>query len=45
MIAVDPFYFGESKFDSKDWLWGLMLATVATVAAIGHMTLFQLTFP
>src|SRR5439155_14876743 len=28
VLAVDPFYFGESKFPSQDWPWGLMVATV-----------------
>ncbi|MFM9963814.1 MAG: alpha/beta hydrolase family protein [Planctomycetaceae bacterium] len=28
VLAVDPLFFGESKFASRDWLWGLMLDTV-----------------
>ncbi len=28
VLAVDPFYFGESKVEHKDWLFALTLATV-----------------
>jgi hypothetical protein len=27
VLAVDPWYFGESKME-KDWLWALMIATI-----------------
>ena len=28
VLAVDLLFFGESKYASRDWLWGLMLDTV-----------------
>ncbi len=28
VLAVDPFYFGESKIREKDWLFALLVATV-----------------
>jgi hypothetical protein len=28
VLAVDPFYFGESKVEQRDWLFALLLATV-----------------
>ncbi len=28
VLAVDPFYFGESKITSHDWLFALLVATV-----------------
>lgn len=28
VLAVDPFYFGESKIAQRDWLFALLLATV-----------------
>lgn len=33
VLAVDPFYFGESKIEKKDWLFALL------VAAVGERTL------
>ncbi|MFT5465188.1 MAG: hypothetical protein ACI8UO_000275 [Verrucomicrobiales bacterium] len=28
VLAVDPYFFGESKFERRGWLWTLMIATV-----------------
>jgi hypothetical protein len=28
VLAVDPWYFGESKVEPKDWLWALLVASV-----------------
>lgn len=28
VLAVDPLFFGESKIQTRDWLWALMLDTV-----------------
>jgi hypothetical protein len=28
VLAVDPFYFGESKIEQKDWLFALLVAAV-----------------
>jgi hypothetical protein len=28
VLAVDPFYFGESKIPQRDWLFALLIATV-----------------
>lgn len=28
VVAVDPFYFGESKIENKDWLFALLLSTL-----------------
>ncbi len=28
VLAVDPFYFGESKINSRDWLFALLVATI-----------------
>jgi len=28
VVAVDPFYFGESKIEQKDWLHALMISTI-----------------
>lgn len=28
VLAIDPFYFGESKFPSRDYLWALLVAAV-----------------
>ncbi len=28
VIAVDPFYFGESGIATKDWLWSLLIAAL-----------------
>ncbi|MCC7422457.1 MAG: acetylxylan esterase [Planctomycetaceae bacterium] len=30
VLAIDPFYLGESKFPSHDVLWGLMISTVGS---------------
>ena len=28
VIALDPFYFGESHIETKDWLWSLLIAAL-----------------
>ncbi len=28
VIALDPFYFGESRIETKDWLWSLLIAAL-----------------
>jgi dienelactone hydrolase len=28
VLAVDPFYFGESRFERRDYLWALLLSAV-----------------
>lgn len=28
VLAIDPFYFGESKIPQRDFLWGLFISTV-----------------
>jgi hypothetical protein len=28
VLAVDPWYFGESKMAERDWLWALLIATI-----------------
>jgi hypothetical protein len=29
VVVVDPFYLGENKIKSRDYLWGLLISTVA----------------
>lgn len=45
VLVVDPYYFGESKLGSRDWLFSLLIATIgdrplgiqaAQVAAVGR---------
>jgi len=28
VVAIDPFYFGESKFSRRAWLWAILVAAV-----------------
>ena len=28
VLAVDPYYFGESRIATKDWLWSLLIASL-----------------